>query len=622
MRTLWAVVGLAVGIAFAGSGMAQDAGQDGPASSECPTDWALCPDYQPDPDEPEVVVVTGSRIPAPTITNNQETGVDEGDIVKLSGDTLIILRRGRLFTVDIADGALRPVDSIEAYPSGIDAEDDWYDEMLVADGWVVVVGFSYERDTTEINRFRVDRRGRLTFVDSHRLTADDYYSNRNYASRMVGEQLVIYSPMTVEEGDDPLASVPRLSRWTSAGRVQARPLLDTGDVQRVPSLIDGQPPAVQAVHTVISCDMTARLFACDATAIIGPQWRSFYVSANAAYLWLSQAFLDEDDEMVAGGSALLRIGFDGSPLMGTRAIGFPEDQLGFAESPDEGLLRVVILANSVEASDWGLREEQLAAALLTLPLSRFQEGLPAAQQEDYRILPNLPLNVSRWQIRMSETHAIYGYSGDVSPWDMQATTIYAVPFDGGPFSSWLVAGEIERIELMGRDALAVARTSEGVAFHTINIFDESPRDRWDDHPPAISDTFVLEDAYGAETRSHAFYYQPLPESADGEFGLLGLPVMQEAEDNDLYYRAADMAFLRRGDDQLALLGMLESRPEAVEDDGCVASCIDWYGDARPIFIGDRIFALLGYELVEGRPEGRAIREINRVSFAPRGVGED
>ena len=27
--------------------------------------------------------------------------------------------------------------------------------------------------------------------------------------------------------------------------------------------------------------------------------------------------------------------------------------------------------------------------------------------------------------------------------------------------------------------------------------------------------------------------------------------------------------------------------------------MDWYGNARPIFIGDRTFALLGYELVEG-----------------------
>ena len=35
----------------------------------------------------------------PGITNTQEAGVDEGGIVKMRGDILVILRRGRLFTV-------------------------------------------------------------------------------------------------------------------------------------------------------------------------------------------------------------------------------------------------------------------------------------------------------------------------------------------------------------------------------------------------------------------------------------------------------------------------------------------------------------------------------------------
>lgn len=59
----------------------------------------------------------------------------------------------------------------------------------------------------------------------------------------------------------------------------------------------------------------------------------------------------------------------------------------------------------------------------------------------------------------------------------------------------------------------------------------------------------------------------------------------------------------------------------IGDDGCQASCVDWYGDARPIFLGPRIFALLGYELVEGRLEGRAIRERRRINFAPRRTPE-
>jgi hypothetical protein len=49
----------------------------------------------------------------------------------------------------------------------------------------------------------------------------------------------------------------------------------------------------------------------------------------------------------------------------------------------------------------------------------------------------------------------------------------------------------------------------------------------------------------------------------------------------------------------------------------MASCVDWYGNARPIFLGDRIFALMGYELVEGRSTRGRIAELRRVDFTPR-----
>lgn len=41
---------------------------------------------------------------------------------------------------------------------------------------------------------------------------------------------------------------------------------------------------------------------------------------------------------------------------------------------------------------------------------------------------------------------------------------------------------------------------------------------------------------------------------------------------------------------------------------------------RPVSSGDRIFALLGYELVEGRMENRQITEIGRLDYTPKQVG--
>jgi hypothetical protein len=45
--------------------------------------------------------------------------------------------------------------------------------------------------------------------------------------------------------------------------------------------------------------------------------------------------------------------------------------------------------------------------------------------------------------------------------------------------------------------------------------------------------------------------------------------------------------------------------------------VDWYGNARPIFYRGRVFALLGYELIEGRIDGASIAEIGRTDFLGR-----
>ncbi len=66
-------------------------------------------------------------------------------------------------------------------------------------------------------------------------------------------------------------------------------------------------------------------------------------------------------------------------------------------------------------------------------------------------------------------------------------------------------------------------------------------------------------------------------------------------------------------------GDLEARGTALRnaDDGCTSSCTDWYGNARPIFWHGRVFALMGYEIVEGREEGGRIREVARTDFTPQ-----
>ena len=151
---------------------------------------------------------------ADSVTNVQHAGVDEGGIVKVHGDHLVILRRGRLFTVRIADRDLAPAGTAYAYGKDVNPRGAWYDEMLISGDTVIVIGYSYARGGTEIGLFDISRNGELGHRATYHLRSNDYYSSRNYASRLIGTKLVFYTPLGARSarsvcsvsGDAPLAA--------------------------------------------------------------------------------------------------------------------------------------------------------------------------------------------------------------------------------------------------------------------------------------------------------------------------------------------------------------------------------------------------------------------------------
>ena len=165
-------------------------------------------------------VTAGKEAPAPakaeeeSVTNTQHAGVDEGGIVKVHGNHLVVLRRGRLFTVAIGDGALNPISSVNAFGPEIDPSGTWYDEMLVSDNTVVVIGYSYERGGTEVGLFDINSDGRLAYRSTYHLRSNDYYSSRNYASRLIGSKLIFYAPQFFYSGlENPTQSFPAVRKW-------------------------------------------------------------------------------------------------------------------------------------------------------------------------------------------------------------------------------------------------------------------------------------------------------------------------------------------------------------------------------------------------------------------------
>lgn len=579
------------------------------------------------------IVITGSRMASgPTITNNQEVGVDEGDIVKARGDLLVILRRGRLFSVSTAGGGLRAVDRIDAYAPGIDPDEDWYDEMLISGDWVVVIGYSYGRGGTEINRFRMDAAGRFTFVDTHHLTSDDYYSSRNYASRLIGEELVLYSPVGIRryypETDprnarDPLENLPRLARWTVAGpdgegeAGEGLAIVAATDVYRSPYLDDPKAEA-DTLHTVIRCDLTAIQLACRGTVIVGPESRNFYVAPEAVYVWMAadrwNMELPKDRLPPAW---LYRIPLNGQPPVAAATQGVPIDQFSFREDPDARRIDVMLVSEGRGEGMWGSESARGHAALLSLSFDRFGDGREAPDEDDYRILPSLPED---WEARnrFVGRHLLYSglmasrYGGEREqglPEEEGVLTV--VPLDGGPIARFVLPGQIGRIEEMGRDAMVVT-DFEGLIFTTVGL---------EARAPLIRDQFFIPAASESESRSHAFHFLSDADSPDGARGVLGLPIFRAHETlRDRYddpLEVGAVAFMRRGEGRLSGIGSLDAAPAIAQvDDGCEASCYSWYGDARPIFLNGRVFALLGYEIVEGRERNGRIRELRRVNITP------
>ncbi|MBW0145657.1 beta-propeller domain-containing protein [Sphingomicrobium clamense] len=548
---------------------------------------------------PEAMVVTGSRVSDDAITNTQVAGVDEGGIVKKRGDILVVLRRGRLFTMSIADGSLAKIDQVDAYPPGTSGQGSWYDEMLLKDDMVVVIGYSYARGGTEVIRFNLDADGELTYRDATHLRSNDYYSSRNYASRLIGDRLVYYTPLYLGWGDDPYQFFPAWRRWRGQVDEEFTPLLGPTELYYVPTLRGEEGADFSALHSVIECDLTAREVDCDARAVLGPSSRTFFVSQDAVYLWMSNAYRWDADRKR---SFLYRLPFsDDETPSAIATFGQPVDQFSFREDTAGGILDVLV--RNEGGGDWMWNPEVTGGdvALLSLPLSELGDGSGRADARFYRDLP--AVEGYNFQNRFVGRHILYG-AGNFAA--RKPAILVAADTRGGPITPLAVPHAIERLDLMGSDGIVIGSGAKGLTFTSV-LLDGTAR---------LGSDFTFPKASQGENRSHAYFFRP--DNRDGTDGILGLPVAKRLEPSARRFlgNGSAILFLERDDRALSMAGELVANAAGARDDACVASCVDWYGNARPIFVGDRVFALMGYELVEGRFDGSEIREIARLDYAP------
>lgn len=550
----------------------------------------------------EAADATADRAPE-SITNTQEVGVDEGGIVKNAGDYLVVLRRGRLFTVRTGGGALTPVDTIDAFPPGAtNPGSTWYDEMLIAGDQVIVIGYSYGSSGTEVSRFHLSGDGKLSYHDTHYLRSGDYYSSSNYATRLIGDELILYTPIYANWHDLD-QSLPSIREY---GSEQQQLLVKPQDFLVAEPYRSGRFP-VDVLHTVTRCDLSAADLDCSATAIAGTWSRAFYVSREAVYAWTGQSVAGWEDDAARTPGQLYRIPLDGSRPGAVQVAGSPVDQFSFAEDADDGVLRVVLRDVGNGEGMWASEYSMGKISLATVPFASFDNGAGILVRGNYRELPE----PEGWRFQNRFVGDYLLYSAAEYAREGETPIVYAVPLDGRAVQQLSLTHGITRFDRMGSDAIAVGPSSDGaLGFSALSLGKQAK----------LEDTTMLAAANEGETRSQAFFFRPDAGSRDGLSGTLGLPITRRAERNGAEFLGSGsaIAFLRREDRKLKSAGELAARTENARDDGCVASCVDWYGNARPIFMGDRIFALMGYEVVEGSMSDGRIREQRRISFAPSG----
>jgi len=540
---------------------------------------------------------------ADSVTNVQHAGVDEGGIVKLHGEHLVVLRRGRLFTVRIAGGALEPVSHADAFGPDVDPRGTWYDEMLLSGNTIAVIGYSYARGGTEVGLFEISRRGQLAHKGTYHLRSNDYYSSRNYASRLIGTKLVFYTPLYLNPwAGDPYAHFPALRKWRpGATPADFKRIAPATRIYRADDELD--PFAGVALHTVSVCDLARPDLECESTAVMGPPGRVFYVSPNSVFVWATPR--RRGGGAVAGAS-VFRIPLDGSAPSALKAAGAPIDQFSFLEG-DDGMLNVLVRSNGRGDGMWAAERNPGDLALLRVPLASFSDGRDAAPASAYRPLPK-PAGHAL-QSRYVGAYLLYGAgAGWHRPQPTAQSQLYAVRYAGGDTYEVSLPHAVDRIEALGANAVAVGSDGRDLHFTSVRLA----------RLPVAVDRYTRANAAQGETRSHGFFYKPEGESD----GMLGLPIVGggESAGRQLRKESAALLYLRNRGLSFSELGLLEARPGAAErNDGCRASCVDWYGNSRPLFVGGRVFALMGYEIVEGAATEKRIVETRRVSFAPRPV---
>ncbi|MEM1390606.1 MAG: hypothetical protein AAGG45_05955 [Pseudomonadota bacterium] len=388
-----------------------------------------------------------------------------------------------------------------------------------------------------------------------------------------------------------------------------------------------QKTVAPVIHTITICDIgshkTDEMMDCDARAVIAPEGHEFYVSQSDIFLWTWPGYDDWNNRWSRDASfcadrgrannadvlpaTVFKFPIDGRRVEAVHTAGRPFDQ--FSLFSKNGRLKALVDWADPDCSD---SNEEFFPAFIDIPESSFASTPRDMIRGRVTELPPFS-NTHSVENRFTDFNLVYSNSEDSQhyppgPDEVRETaTLTIVDLEiPSKLTSLEAKHSVIRLERLNQDAVVTGYIdATGLNISLLDMQDE----------PRISSTVILRDRFESEGRSHAFNAMI---DEDGS-AVLGVPTVKRPEGAGRWWwnsDSSDVSFLSL-DVEKSLTdngALLASEADEHFDYDCEVSCIDWYGNSRPIFTYGRIFALSGTEIIEGQIVGSRIRELRRVNL--------
>ncbi|KZN70357.1 beta-propeller domain-containing protein [Pseudoalteromonas luteoviolacea] len=551
----------------------------------------------------EFIEVTGSRIASSdlSITNNQVDNVDEGGIIKFTGDYLIILRKGVIYSVKITENShdiLHAKSKVEINQSSWN-QDVWYDELLVLKDTLLVLGYNYGLDASQLLRFNLGSQGEITYRDGILIKSDDYFSGSNFGSRIVNNKYLTYLPveLTSEYPSPHKASVlPQFAKITDEGfgALKWQNIIGAKDIYKP---LDMQLSPI--LHTVIVCDPLTVNFDCGGTAVVASGEYEYFVSNSAFYL--STSILHEDrltDFQYEGVqtqavSRLFKLPHSGEVMGSALVKGKPRNQFSFMQS--EGALHLLTVSEAHSTPE-------IRALLYKLPDVVFEQRNASIvkPQREWSVATQYINNrfTNEWLVLDENLYGGHIENRHVEQLDSLSLTHL---FRDEQFTLGL-PHTVDRIEpIGGKLFVSGVNLQENYSVSIINLAGS----------PSIDSEGVFDKFLEKENISHAFNYKTVTDN----YGIAGITALSKASLSEEMEDDLSIVYLGvTSNASVSLAGQAKAKVNPRTFIDCEVSCSDWYGNSRPFYIGNRVFALVGDVLIESHIIDEQVIELTRVDY--------